>query len=46
MDHKIADIERPDKDEKDVILMDSMQDFDSLFVDTIQKIREQFQVGV
>lgn len=45
MNHKIADIEKPDEGEKDVILVDSMQDVDSLFLETMEKIRAQLGVG-
>jgi gluconate kinase len=46
MEQKIADIQEPLEEERDVILIDSTQDIDALFLQIMEKIPQQLQVGV
>jgi gluconate kinase len=44
MEHKIADIQEPLDEEKDVILVDSMRDVDALFPEIMERINRQLHV--
>jgi gluconate kinase len=41
MEYKIADIQEPLEEEKDIILIDSMRDIDTLFSETMERITRQ-----
>jgi gluconate kinase len=46
MEQKIADIQEPLEEEKDVILIDSMRDVNTLFPEIMQGITRQLQVNM
>lgn len=46
MAHKVADIQEPLEEEKDVILVDSLRDVDALFPEILEGISQQLQVVV
>jgi gluconate kinase len=46
MEHKIADIQEPLEEEKDVILIDSMRDVDALFPEIMELIAQQLQMDI
>jgi gluconate kinase len=46
MEQKIADIQEPLEEEKDVILIDSMRDVNALFVEIMEGITRQLQVDM
>lgn len=45
MAHKVADIQEPLEEEKDVILFDSLRDVDALFPEILDGVARQLQVG-
>ncbi|POS68547.1 hypothetical protein DHEL01_v213059 [Diaporthe helianthi] len=45
MAHKVADIQEPLKEERDVILLDSLRDVDALFVEIMEAVPQNLQVG-
>jgi hypothetical protein len=45
MTHKVADIQEPLQEEKDVILFDSLRDVNSLFLDILDGVARQLQAG-
>lgn len=46
MAHKVADIQEPLGEERDVILVDSLRDVDALFPEIMEGIAQQLQSGV
>jgi gluconate kinase len=46
MEQKIADIQEPLEEEKDVILIDSMRDVNTLFPEIMEGITRQLQVNM
>ncbi|KAI3401730.1 hypothetical protein diail_9394 [Diaporthe ilicicola] len=46
MAHKVADIQEPLAEEKDVILVDSLRDVDALFPEIMERISRQLQVDL
>lgn len=45
MAHKVADIQEPLGEERDVILVDSLRDVDALFPEIMEGVAQQLQVG-
>lgn len=45
MAHKVADIQEPLVEEKDVILVDSLRDVDALFPEIMERVAQQLQAG-
>ncbi|KAG8169309.1 hypothetical protein KVR01_000054 [Diaporthe batatas] len=45
MAHKVADIEAPLEEEKDVILLDSLRNVDALFLEVLETVSQKLQVG-
>lgn len=46
MAHKVADIQEPLGEEKDVILVDSLRDVDALFPEILEQVAKQLESGV
>lgn len=46
MAHKVADIQEPLGEERDVILVDSLRDVDALFPEILEGVARQLQAGV
>lgn len=45
MEQKIADIQEPLEEEKDVILINSMRDVDSMLPEILKRINQQLEIG-
>lgn len=45
MAHKVADIQEPLEEERDVVLLDSLRDLDALFLEIMEAVSRKLQVG-